>query len=143
MADNNDTQAFLHLMETMMNLSTSKTTVRITNELRTWKERDRDSCATINRLTEDRHDLSKQFEAAADEIKKLSRNVESLQEEIASTKKRLAETDMVAKDRGQRLGEETAKVTQLKQYRVDLGVESDGDMYVITILMRSTLRQTR
>lgn len=138
MATNDDTQAFLEVMANMKRLSASEAAKNITSELLTLRKRDQENCDIINRFTEDRVKLVQYSKAAADEKRALHEKAGMLEKEIGRIERDLAATDKLAKEREQKLSEETGKVMHLQQYRVNLQTESSHNMYVATFALKFT-----
>lgn len=135
MATSDDMQAFLKVMANLHALSGANAAQRITSELLTLRERDQDSSTTINRLTEANARFIQQSEAAEVERQTLNNRVNELQESMTHLRKDCAEINRIADERGRRLREKSAKLTQLEEHRVNLVRGSKDEVYVRGFLL--------
>lgn len=128
MATQDDLQTFLEVMANLHILSTPEAAQNVTGELLSLRKRHQDDCTIISRLREDNVLLNQQSETAAKERRGVDGEVKKLREKLLQLSKDWAEINRVAEERGQDLRDQTAKVTQLEQHRVELVRGSKDDV---------------
>ena len=130
MATSDDINAFLEVMTNLHTLSDLNAAKTVASELLALRKRDQESSTVIYRLTEDNAWLIQRSKAAADESRTLNSKVKDLQENLTKLKKDWTEINRVADERGRKLRDESAKVTQLEQHRVNLERGLKDEVYV-------------
>lgn len=130
MATSDDINTFLEVMTNLHTLSDLNAAKTVASELLALRKRDQESSTVIYRLTEDNAWLIQRSKAAADESRTLNSKVKDLQENLTKLKKDWTEINRVADERGRKLRDESAKVTQLEQHRVNLERGLKDEVYV-------------